>query len=128
MSKKEDTTQRLDTIDVMPAKGQGSPVFQGRQKWDMIKLENDDVVAIDWAQENNFEPFAVSTEFKKVAATAIAMNPQQTQPQVVPISVVWFKRPAIKNEDVQPMIDSLIAKRKEMEKELKKSPLQVAPQ
>lgn len=121
MKAKEKTQQiaeasELLTFNAIPSKGLGAPTFFGRQRWDLLKLDYDDVVGVDWALDENYEPFGVTTEVRKVGNSAIALNPAMPPNQMVPVAVVWLRRPAIKDEKVQDSLDRLKAKREEAKK------------
>jgi hypothetical protein len=62
-----------------------------RQKWDILAIEVDDKEKVQWAIENYFEPFGVTTNPKK---STLADHFEIT-------TVLWFKRPAHINEEEQ---------------------------
>ena len=71
-----------------------------RKNFDLLKFDYDDVVACDWACEYGFEPFAVSTELRPVPKTLISTQPNVNPNQLMPVSVVWFKREVIEGDDI----------------------------
>jgi hypothetical protein len=55
-----------------------------RQKWDIVAIETHDREKIQWAIENYFEPFSVTSHPKS--------NSLSNQIEI--ITTLWFKRPA----------------------------------
>lgn len=82
------------------------PKINGRQKWDIVKIIVDNSSKEKYEVSMNeladavdayYEPFSVVMELKMAEKELLQLRPG-VQPQAYPVTGIWLKRPAIKNE------------------------------